>query len=433
MDILGVGKRVRIYTGESDHWHAQPLFLALLDTLRSEGCAGATAYRGVAGFGAHSLIHTATIVRLSEDLPIIVEWIDTPERVSRVLPKVRAMVAEGMITIDDVNIVFYQHRSVADISNRLKVEEVMTRDVVSVSPTMPLTEAVQLLVNRDYRALPVVDPQNHVVGIITNGDLIERGGLRTRVELLGALTAEQLGEQLASLEQEKTVADVMTQPVVTIEPAVTLADAAHLTVTRRLKRLPVVNHDGALLGMLSRSDILRTRGEAYPLPGADLKPRVGKTIGDVMRTGIPTVGRSAALAEVLDAVISTRLNRALVVDEYHHVVGVISDAELLNRLSPEDHPSIVRVLMSRLPFVHLSSEEKTSLAHALGTTAEQVMDREIPTVRAETPLGEAIEIMLRDRRKILPVVDAEGKLLGAVDRADLLRTLVAFNGSARQA
>jgi len=432
VEILGTGKRVRIYIGESDHWGGQPLFLAILETLRREGCAGATAVRGIAGFGAHSLIHTATIVRLSEDLPIVLEWIDTPERVERVLPKVRAMVSEGMITVDDVGIAYYQHRSVEEISRRLRVGDVMTRDVSSVQPTLPLADVIKLLINRDYRALPVVDSQHHVIGIITNGDLIERGGLRARIELLGALSAEQLAEALGALERGKTVADVMTTPVTTIGPETTLAHASHLMVSRSLKRLPVVNGDGVLVGMLSRADVLRTRGEAYPLPGAVITPRVGQTIGDVMRTDVPTVRQSAPLGEVLDAVIATHLNRALVVDDNHHLVGVVTDAELLRRLSPEDHPSLVRILTSRLPFVHLSDQEKSKLAHLLGTTAEQLMDRDLPSVRADTPLGEAIEIMLRDRRKILPVTDAHGRLLGAADRADLLRTLVAIDGPTQQ-
>ena len=433
MEILGTGKRVRIYIGEGDHWGAQPLFLAILETLRREGCAGATAVRGIAGFGAHSLIHTATIVRLAEDLPIMIEWIDTPERVDRVLPKVREMVSGGMITVDSVSIAYYQHRSVEDISHRLRVGDVMTRDVVSVRPTLALADAVKLLINRDYRALPVVDSQNRVIGIITNGDLLERGGLRTRIRLLGVLTAEQLAQELSTLEQGKTVADVMTAPVVTSGPDATLADATHRMVTRSLKRLPIVNTDGALVGMLSRADVLRTRGEAYPLPGVEITPRIGKTIGEAMRTDLPIIGQSAPLAEVLDAVVATRLNHALVVDENHHLVGVVSDADLLRRLSPEDHPSLVRILTSRLPFVHLSAQEKSSLAHALGTTAEQLMDRDIPSVRADTPLGEAIEIMLRGRGKILPVTEADGRLLGAADRADLLRTLVAIDGPTQQA
>src|SRR5919198_1969609 len=86
MNIAGTGRRVRIYTGEASQWRGKPLFLAVLEFLRAEGAVGATVTRGVAGFGANSRIHTATILRLSEDLPIVIDWIDTPERVERLLP-----------------------------------------------------------------------------------------------------------------------------------------------------------------------------------------------------------------------------------------------------------------------------------------------------------------------------------------------------------
>src|SRR5579884_1287515 len=102
MDVIGVGKKVRLYFGESDQIDGKPLFLVVLEALRAEGCAGATVLRGVAGFGAHSRIHTATLGRLSEDLPIVVEWVDAPERVDRILPKIASLVVEGMITVEDV-------------------------------------------------------------------------------------------------------------------------------------------------------------------------------------------------------------------------------------------------------------------------------------------------------------------------------------------
>jgi len=72
-------KRLRIYFGESDQWRGRPLYLALLDALKKQGLAGATVVRGVAGFGAHSRIHTASILRLSEDLPVVIEIVDTDE------------------------------------------------------------------------------------------------------------------------------------------------------------------------------------------------------------------------------------------------------------------------------------------------------------------------------------------------------------------
>lgn len=108
MSIVGPGKRVRIYIGESDQFGNRPLFMAILEKLRAEGCAGATVLRGIAGFGAHSRIHTATILRLSEDLPVVVEWIDSNEHMDRLLPTIVEMVPEGLVTVDDVHVIHYR-------------------------------------------------------------------------------------------------------------------------------------------------------------------------------------------------------------------------------------------------------------------------------------------------------------------------------------
>jgi len=90
MDIVGTGKRVRIYIGEHDKasGHHDPLWETILNYLRKEGAAGATMVRGLAGFGAHSKLHMARIADLVPDLPVVIEWIDGPERVERLLPHV---------------------------------------------------------------------------------------------------------------------------------------------------------------------------------------------------------------------------------------------------------------------------------------------------------------------------------------------------------
>jgi len=106
--IVGRSVRVRVYFGERDrHGHA-PLWSALLEQLRRAGAAGATVTRGVAGYGAHSTIHAASIVDLSSDLPLVLEWIDAEERVEQLLPTVEAMLQGGLITTDPVTIVRYQ-------------------------------------------------------------------------------------------------------------------------------------------------------------------------------------------------------------------------------------------------------------------------------------------------------------------------------------
>jgi len=107
MKIEGPGKLVRIYVGESDRWHGQSLYSAIVERARTEGLAGATVTRGMEGFGASSRIHTASILRLSEDLPIKIEIVDTAERIARFLPLLDGMVAEGLITIQDCAIIKY--------------------------------------------------------------------------------------------------------------------------------------------------------------------------------------------------------------------------------------------------------------------------------------------------------------------------------------
>jgi hypothetical protein len=107
MHIEGDAKRVTIYIGESDRWHGRPLHDAILELLRREGCAGATVLRGVAGFGRASRIHTASILRLSQDLPVLIEWVDEPDRVARVLPALDEMVKGGMVTVEDVHVLRY--------------------------------------------------------------------------------------------------------------------------------------------------------------------------------------------------------------------------------------------------------------------------------------------------------------------------------------
>ena len=104
---------VRIFIGESDKWHHEPLQMALLARLRKEGFAGATVFHGIAGFGARSVLHTTHLLRLSEDLPIVVEIVDTEEHVERLSAILDEMVAEGLVTLEKVRVLKYAARAAA--------------------------------------------------------------------------------------------------------------------------------------------------------------------------------------------------------------------------------------------------------------------------------------------------------------------------------
>jgi len=102
------GKLLRIFIGESDRWHGKPLYEAIVRRVREEGLAGATVLRGLEGFGAHSRLHTSRILRLSEDLPVVIEIVDSAEKIDAILPALDEMVEEGMVTVERVHVIAYR-------------------------------------------------------------------------------------------------------------------------------------------------------------------------------------------------------------------------------------------------------------------------------------------------------------------------------------
>jgi uncharacterized protein len=112
--LEGEGKLLRIFIGESDKHGRKPLYQAIVEMLREEGMAGATVLRGVEGFGANSHLHTARILRLSEDLPIVIEVADTAEKIEAIMPKLDEMVTDGMVTLERVEVVTYRAQEEGD-------------------------------------------------------------------------------------------------------------------------------------------------------------------------------------------------------------------------------------------------------------------------------------------------------------------------------
>ena len=105
--LAGEQTLVRIFFGESEKWHHQSLEAALLERLRREGLAGATVLRGVAGFGANSVIHTTRILDLSSDLPVVVEIVDSEEQIQKLLPILDEMLNDGLVTMERVRVLRY--------------------------------------------------------------------------------------------------------------------------------------------------------------------------------------------------------------------------------------------------------------------------------------------------------------------------------------
>jgi len=99
---------MRIHIGESDRWEGKPLYQAIVELLRHEKFSGVTVLRGVGGFGSASIYHTDKILRLSQDLPIILEVVEYSERIEAILPRLDEMVGGGLITLEKVRVILYR-------------------------------------------------------------------------------------------------------------------------------------------------------------------------------------------------------------------------------------------------------------------------------------------------------------------------------------
>jgi PII-like signaling protein len=109
MKLPSEAELLRVFIGESDKHRGRPLYEVLVEEARRRGMAGATVLRGTLGFGASSRIHTAKLLRLSEDLPMVVEIVDKPERIAEFLPQLDELIEEGLVTLERVRVILYRH------------------------------------------------------------------------------------------------------------------------------------------------------------------------------------------------------------------------------------------------------------------------------------------------------------------------------------
>lgn len=109
MKLPSESELLRVFVGESDKYKGKPLYEAIVMLAREKGLAGATVLKGVMGFGASSRIHTSKVLRLSEDLPVVIEIVDKPERIQSILPDLDAMIQEGLVTLEPINVIVYRN------------------------------------------------------------------------------------------------------------------------------------------------------------------------------------------------------------------------------------------------------------------------------------------------------------------------------------
>jgi len=437
----GKAQALTIYLGESDRWRGGSLYVAIIQYLREQGCAGATVTRAVAGYGAGARLHESGGLRLSSDASLVIQVIDQPARLQRLLPHLQEMVNGGLLTLHDVEVLKYTHARRHGLPAKVPVQKVMETLVTSVQVDTPVATVIDLLLNASFRVLPVLDGQGRLQGIISTGDLINAGVLPMRRRLVR--TALELDERSAEtvegpLEEarrsSRTAQEVMNRQVRTVKPEQPVREAAQLMLESGLRRLPVVASDGTLVGMLTRADLLQVvitsplmspeaSSATQPLSqGGSSLPLQQRPLVDYINTDVATVYEQTALDEVIDALVLSPLKRVVVVDAERRVKGVISDVDVLARLQEEMRPRLLSLLSGWAGGRRRSGSLRVQAGKA--QVAADVMYREVVTIPATATVQETIEEMIARHRKFLPVVDVDGRLVGTVGRSVLLRVLV---------
>jgi CBS domain-containing protein len=248
-----------------------------------------------------------------------------------------------------------------------------------------------------------------------------------RLGLLAVADREKTGAILDALAP-KQATEIMTQPAVIIEQDKLVTQAVELMLKRKVKRLPVVDKAGKLIGILSRVDVFRAVMSVCPDWGAfqerSIRVEGLHYVADIMRRDTHTVRPDTPVEEVMRVIACNDIQRVCVVDEDGFFKGLISDRDLLVAFS-DRHPGMWDYFANKIPFTERGRRQKELRNHLRAKTAGEVMNTSIVTVREDTTIEEAICFMLEKMIKRLPVLDSEGRFKGMISRDSLLRTIFA--------
>jgi CBS-domain-containing membrane protein len=448
VSLLRQGKAqvLTIYLGESDQWQGTPLYVAIVQFLREQGCAGATVTRAVAGYGAGARLHESGGWRWSSDAPVVIQVVDQPDRLRHLLPHIQEMLTGGLMTLHEIEVLKYTHARRRGLPTKLPVRQVMETSIMTVKLDTPVALIVDLLLDAPFRALPVVNEQRRLQGIVSTGDLINagvlpmrRGLVRTALEL-DIPTVEAIEAPLEQARQSTRLAqDIMNRQVRTIEPDQSIREAAQIMLETGLRGLPVIETDGTLVGMVTRADLLQlivtsplmssqASSGTQPLRHTSSLTQVPvqqQPVADYLNSEVATVAEQTPLAEVIDALILSPLKRVVVIDSDQHVKGIISDVDVLARAQEEARPGLLSLLTGRARNKPVRMPTGTLQSHhGKARVAADIMNPEVVTISLTSSVQEAIERMVATNRKVLPVLDDQGRLAGVVGRSDLLRVLL---------
>lgn len=417
-------KVIEIFTSEESLVRGQPLHRAVVDLVSGLKIpARVIVARGMEGLYESGELATARLEALSYNLPVRITITLPASDLEAVCSRLDPLVTDGILGVSDIEVICHRTRGRL-LPRQTKVHEIMTPAPRTVQAAAPLNEVARILLSSPFTALPVVDESDRPVGVIAQGDLIYRGGMPMRIGLLSESGSETVGSVL-DLLASRQARDIMTRPAVTIGQDRLVTEAVDRMLAKGVKRLPVTDAAGKLVGILSRVDVFRAAMRTCPDWAAFRDQAIHvegiRHVFDIMRRDTHTVAPDTPIEEVLRIIECNDIQRVCVVDENGRFLGLISDRDLLIAFS-ERHPGIWSYFAAKIPFSERAGRIRELQAHLRARTASEVMNTQVVTVQEDATLEEAIRLMLERAIKRLPVLDEQGKFRGMISRESLLRT-----------
>lgn len=418
-------KEIDILTSEQARFGKKSIVDAVLEFVQKlKIAARCFVTRGIAGVYENGEMATGRLEVLSYNLPIRISIVLPAAEAERVLDGVQSMVTEGIVILQDLNVISHTTRN-ALFPRQILVRDAMTPQPKYVTADSSLSEAAGLLLASIFTGMPVVDENKRPIGVVTQGDLIRKGGLPLRLGLLAESDQNRLETVLMQLSSRQ-VTEVMTTPAVMIAADRPLSEAVEFMLIKGVKRLPVVDGNGRLVGMLSRLDIFRTIMREAPdwnaFKAQKIEVKQLKRVGDILRRDVHVVSPETSVGEVIRLIDDNDIQRVAVVDADQRLLGMISDRDLMRYFKPAKEGIWSLLTKSKQPF-QPDACQKGDLKRCLAeTTADAIMTTVLVTAREDMLIEEAIALMIDKGLKRLPVIDAEGRFKGMISRDSLLRT-----------
>lgn len=404
-------QRVRIYLSDADALSGEPLYLAAMNMLREAGATGATALRGVAGFGASQRLHSAETSG-GRGMPIVIEWVDRIERVSRVLPVLDALLPHALITIEAVQVYRAALRSSGPFGEHA-LADLAVRDVATTTAQRSVADALRLL-GAGQLLLPVLDDGGHLVGVVGEPAL-QRLGLPPLAQL-AALDERERAALLAG-PGARPLAEVMATDMLALSADASVLQAANAMAEWGLEQVPIIGRDGRFYGLFGVTEALQAAlATSAPPEGPISNADTPAPISVLMQGTVQTVLGYAPAAEGLERLAALH-NQPLIVVDNGRPLGVLDPHVLIRDAKAELRPALALLLGDK----RVAGDAVSALGDMRVASLPLKL---LPELSASATYDAAIRMLLDHDAQWLGAVDEQGKLQGLVGRRTLLRALV---------